>query len=90
MYKISTREFVEMVLSGGGGGGGGGGGVFGNVNNHPPPPPPDVLQTLLVVHLFRRTLGIMGRVYWSLSVFLYPFPALRKALSILCHGRWHL
>ena len=35
MYKISTREFVEM----------------------------DVLQTLLVAHLFRRTLGIMGRVY---------------------------
>ena len=44
MYKISTREFVEMVIS-------------------TPPPPPDVLQTLLVVHLFRRTLGIMGRVY---------------------------
>ena len=42
MYKISTREFVEMVIS---------------------TPPPDVLQTLLVVHLFRRTLGIMGRVY---------------------------
>ena len=70
MYKISTREFVEMVIS--------------------PPPPPDVLQTLLVAHLFRRTLGIMGRVYWSLSVFLYPFPALRKALSILRHDRWHL
>ena len=45
MYKISTREFVEMVKP------------------PPPPPPPDVLQTLLVVHLFRRTLGIMGRVY---------------------------
>ena len=41
MYKISTREFVEMVIS----------------------TPPDVLQTLLVAHLFRRTLGIMGRVY---------------------------
>ena len=46
MYKISTREFVEMVTS-----------------TPPPPPPPDVLQTLLVAHLFRRTLGIMGRVY---------------------------
>ena len=43
MYKISTREFVEMVIS--------------------TPTPPDVLQTLLVAHLFRRTLGIMGRVY---------------------------
>ena len=49
MYKISTREFVEMVIT----------------TPHPPPPPtpPDVLQTLLVAHLFRRTLGIMGRVY---------------------------
>ena len=47
MYKISTREFVEMVIS----------------TPPPPPTPPDVLQTLLVAHLFRRTLGIMGRVY---------------------------
>ena len=37
MYKISTREFVEMVIS--------------------TPPPPDVLQTLLVAHLFRRYHG---------------------------------
>lgn len=43
MYKIPTREFVEMVIS--------------------TPPRPGVLQTLLVAHLFRRTLGIMGRVY---------------------------
>ena len=48
MYKISTREFVEMVIS---------------TPPPPPPTPPDVLQTLLVAHLFRRTLGIMGRVY---------------------------
>ena len=47
MYKISTREFVEMVIT----------------TPPPPPTPPDVLQTLLVAHLFRRTLGIMGRVY---------------------------
>ena len=46
MYKISTREFAEMVIS-----------------TPPPLTPPDVLQTLLVAHLFRRTLGIMGRVY---------------------------
>ena len=49
MYKISTREFVEMVIS--------------TPPPLPPPTPPDVLQTLLVAHLFRRTLGIMGRVY---------------------------
>ena len=51
MYKISTREFVEMVIS------------TPPPPAPPPPRPPDVLQTLLVAHLFRRTLGIMGRVY---------------------------
>lgn len=48
MYKISTREFVEMVIS---------------TPASPPPPSPDVLHTLLVAHLFRRTLGIMGKVF---------------------------